>query len=108
MGREKTLRIAGLNIVSHPHSPELYIKLLSSAKTQNVASNYFGNRWGRIGSFYEKNGAYCGHFHLFTDFDQNKPWLDLLSGKQAEQSTVDSIINSTRNYQELGKHLCNL
>ena len=87
----KTIRIAGLNIVSHPHSPSQYVEMFKRAKSQKVAGKYFGNRWGSIGSFSLQSDAYQGHLHLYTDFDQTKPWFDIERGRQADEEDLKAI-----------------
>lgn len=95
--RTKTLRIAGVNVVSHPHSARRYLWMFKLAQELNLAANYFGNRWGIIGNFDRDPRGFFGSLHLYTNINVDRPWLNTKSGQQADENEVSRSVRIPAN-----------
>ena len=51
MPQTRRLRLAALNVKTHPHSPARYEELFRLAKQRRIAVPYHGTRYAMIASF---------------------------------------------------------
>ena len=96
MAKEKTLRVSALNIILHPHSPERYVSILRTTRRNKITTRYRGDRHAMIGYLSQSGpddatGAIEGQIYTYSQIDPNEPWLDMETGKQADQEDLDAV-----------------
>ncbi|MCG7598360.1 DUF4747 family protein [Halomonas sp. McH1-25] len=97
----KTIRISGLNIKTHPHSPDSYVQLFERAISLQKPVNYHGNRYALLGSTHEKTlydrRVITGQIYTFVDFDPTEDWLNT--------ETNEPVSDDLKKEIELPQHL---
>lgn len=94
MAREVTAELAILNIKSHPHSPEKYIKILEFAKQQRLLEHLSPERVGMFGLLSKpREGVLAGEIFTFIKVDKNDPWFDVGKGEVAEKDEVSREVS---------------
>lgn len=96
MARARVLELGALNITAHPHSDEIYLDMLTQARTRQLVAPMRGNRYALIGyvrpSLYDpERTAVEGQLFSFVDFDRNAAWYDTKTGEQAEESALEEV-----------------
>jgi hypothetical protein len=94
MARNKSIEIAALNIVIHPHSPERYLKLFHLAHKHRVAGKYRANQYGMFGTMQSVDvpeEGLRGLFYRFLDLDPDAPWLNIRKHKPAEEDELSDL-----------------
>jgi hypothetical protein len=95
MSRLQLIRIAGLNIKTDPHSPDIYADMLKRAADARIAVNYRGNHYGSIGEITDESegelSVLRGSINTFIDFDKTKSWYNIKSARPAEKDEVTTI-----------------
>ncbi|HCZ9035170.1 DUF4747 family protein [Vibrio sp. 1069] len=100
----KTLKLGAISIVTHPHSPQNYLKLLKQAEKLDRPFNMRGDTWANI-SFIRKlekdqkePGPVAGEFVKYTEIDRNSEWYSIASKDVATEDELKKI-------KELPEHL---
>lgn len=90
MAPRRVLKIGGLNIQTHPHSPERYVELFRDLNTLGESVPVLGSEWGTLGYIklvrekspdVAKKGSVIrirGGFYRYLNIDPNRQWLDLI------------------------------
>ena len=85
MARLKKLEVGALNVKTHPHSPETYIRLFRDAYRAGIVANIRGDDLGMIGTLSEKKQddrqILTGYLYKFMNIDPEEPWLNLKTRK---------------------------
>lgn len=99
----KTVRIGAINIVTHPHSPQNYIKLLQKAEKLNRPIHLMGDTFGSL-SFVSKektdkvdNSIITGEFIKYTDIDFNSEWYNTVSRTSATKEELKKVNELPKN-----------
>lgn len=84
MPRLKTIKVAALNIKTHPHSPGKYTELFQDSFNIKAVGKIRGADWGIIGSLHhgkniEGKPIRYGMIYRYLNIDPNAPWLDFKS-----------------------------
>lgn len=93
----KTIKVSALSIVTHPHSPENYIKLLKKAEKLDRPVNLRGETYATLSFVHplEKNqkepGPISGEFIKYTDIDVNSEWYNIASKETATEAELAKI-----------------
>lgn len=95
----KKLEHSALNIVTHPHSPENYIKLFYAAQKLELPVKIRSDQFGSMIHISEhekgvKNGPILGEIVKYTNIDKDSVWYDLVSKKEAsleDQKKIKSL-----------------
>lgn len=94
----KKMEIAVINITTHPHSPEGYIKLLQDVFDLKSPVGYRGvekfilNKPMPIVREDPTQGIY-GYFHRYVDIDVHGPWMNLERLETIESEDGEPVIN---------------
>lgn len=93
MSRLKTLKVASLNIVIHPHSPDTYVNLLKEAYEGNIEAHVQGNLRSRIGAFREDRTTdgdvlISGYIYFYVSFDPTGKWLNINKNDEADEDDM--------------------
>jgi len=84
-----------LNIVTHPHSPEDYVKLLERGLHVDVPMG--GDRRARIGTLSaigaDPLDGIQGNIYRYTKIDMNSPWLNTESGKEVDPLNIHELVD---------------
>lgn len=95
MARMKTLEVGALNIKMHPHSHELYARLLHDAYRAGAVAKIRGDDWGMLGWLREADhGAepvLYGTLYKFLNIRPDEPWLDLQTRAPVETDEGEPI-----------------
>lgn len=90
--RERTVKLAALNIAANPHPKGIYQALLSRAVDVFQPSKYWGKRNGLIGTVYlQEPGVLSGEIYTFTQIDDSQPWLNLRKRKVTSKEELAEI-----------------
>lgn len=90
--RRRTIKLAALNIVTHPHSVENYRKLWDRAYWLKQRFRTHGDTAAMLGSMGRDfaGNVISGDLFTFLDLDPSLPWYDIQSGEEAtEQQTKE-------------------
>ena len=101
MSREKVIEVGLLNVVIHPHNPELYLELFRDAKRRKLTGRINRSRAARLGPFEEldigTNGTIVvGRLYFYSDIDSGKPWLDDSINDAADENKLSGIKSELR------------
>lgn len=92
---EKTIRVAALNITTHPHSADRYVELLRAAKDNRVVAVARGDRSVLITQFRQPltddPTTYVGTLSSFVALDPHMPWLNIERGEKADPQELEQI-----------------
>lgn len=95
MSRKKTIKLSCINLVTHPHSPENYIKLFNSIHSlrKDVA---IGHRRKMImGSLhtenFQKHDVLYGLLYKFDDIDEHTVWYNTIENSQASDEDMGQL-----------------
>ncbi|MBE0669694.1 MAG: DUF4747 family protein, partial [Anaerolineales bacterium] len=96
MARPKTIKIGALNITTHPHSSEGYIRLFQEASKIKWPVNYWGNYFAKIGYLHNMDSGQpekglSGYIRRFIDVDKSKPWLNTKEDKEAAKEDLEEL-----------------
>ncbi|TOK10813.1 DUF4747 family protein [Vibrio parahaemolyticus] len=100
----KTLRLGALSIVTHPHSAENYIKLLTQAEKLDRPVHMRGDTYANIAYVRKLDrkqkglGPVSGEFIKYTEIDKKSEWYNIVSKEVATEEEIKKI-------QELPEHL---
>lgn len=94
MHRRKTIEISGINIVTHPHSPDTYIQTIRAVNQIPIAVRghdhlmisglrpHLRNDW---------TTGIEGEIVKFSNIDEHAQWVDITSGRLAEDEEVPDL-----------------
>lgn len=104
MSRLPALRLAALNIVLQPHTPERYVDLWQALFDLHKPVPIRGDQslmLGRIEAIDSEDHTkgFIGLIFRFTTIDTNKPWFDIDDGKEADPAVVKREV-------KIPPHLC--
>jgi hypothetical protein len=93
VARDRKIDIAGLNVVTHPHSVEIYINLLKEAFSLKKVVHVRSVHKAMIGELRYINKDYpmsglVGRIYRFIHFDPNEPWFNV---EKHEAATPDEM-----------------
>lgn len=93
MPRNPTLKMAALNVVLQPHTPERYASLWQALFDLHKPIPIRGDQsmmLGRIEAIDPKDHTkgFNGLIFRFTTIDTDKPWFDIEDGKEADPAVV--------------------
>lgn len=94
MSRTKRVTVAALNIVTHPHSPNAYIELLSEMFALKQAAAVHGEQRMLISSLDQSekdNGVITGSIARFTEISSDLPWFNAITLDVAAEDEVQEI-----------------
>lgn len=96
-GRKRVIRVGAVNITTHPHSAEGYVRLLNVAKDMRRAIPIRGKHYGLIGSVRpldsaEPLGPQYGEFHRYFNLDLDGDWYNTAEQKPAEVEELEGIV----------------
>lgn len=82
MARDRKLTIAGINIVTHPHNPESYVRLLKKTFDLRQSVSVRAAQHMMIGELrpYSENDPkqrLAGRIYRFLQIDKNAPWFNV-------------------------------
>lgn len=93
--RKRMLKWGALNIKTNPHSPELYVELISAAARAGNEARYYGNRTAEIGDLadhaVEGVRVLTGNLHLYLDIDVDSPWYNKKAREEIDPEDVGDI-----------------
>ncbi len=98
MARSRKFTIAGLNIVTHPHSSEGYVKLFKSIFRQSLSISVRKNQRVMLGEMrpivtgQDLVDGIFGRIYEFDQIDPNAPWFNV---EKNEVATKDEIAKIT-------------
>ena len=86
MPRARTMSVGVLNIKTHPHSEEMYVKLFDQIYARQLVTKIRGSDWGMIGSLGRlvsdaPEMGLVGTVFRFLNLDPHEPWLDTATRK---------------------------
>lgn len=99
MSREKTIEISGINIVTHPHSPDKYLEIIRQINQKPLPVRghdhlmisglrpYSGDDWST---------GIEGEIVKFSNIDEHAQWVDITSGRLAEDGDVPNLPSHLR------------
>lgn len=94
---KRSVRIGVLNIVTHPHSGEIYQELIRKVHRRKKAGRIRGDRFGMISmpeysKFPNKAGAFVmGNVGTFTQIDSESDWINISTGLKAEAEEKEAL-----------------
>jgi hypothetical protein len=100
MARRSRISVGALNIVTHPHSPEIYTKLFLDAfrvgKKTNRAIRLRGDQYGMVLSCFpvdEKNpeNGIEGEIVRFMEISKDEPWFNVARAEEATKEELGEI-----------------
>ena len=99
MPRKKTIEISGVNIVTQPHSPDKYVEIIRSINQKAVPVR--GNEYLMISGLrpHLNNDWSTGierELVKFSNIDEHAQWVDITSGKLAEDGDVPKLPSHLR------------
>lgn len=104
--RTKHFHLSLINVVTHPHSPEIYQRLFKTALQDSTTVSYLGDRVARIGAADVEGDVIVGALWLYTLIDSDKPMLNVHSRRAMTEREVKSISFDWSavgfNYKEVG------
>ncbi|MFB2863049.1 DUF4747 family protein [Aeromonas sp. MdU4] len=96
MARKK-IEFGAINITTHPHSPENYLKLFRAARRLESNARLRGDQFGRIGLIHKLDnnqgdkGPIAGEILKFTDIDIEGEWFNVKSKSVATEDDMADI-----------------
>lgn len=97
MARNRKFTVAGLNIVTHPHSPENYVKLFRSLFRQTLSIYVRKNQKVMLGEMRPVvtgqdlvNGIF-GRIYEYDQIDPNAPWFNVEKNEVATEDEIAQI-----------------
>ena len=104
MPRLPSIKLAALNVVLQPHTPERYVKLWNALFNLHMPIPYRGDQSVMLGRVepIDPNDltlGFSGLIFRFTTIDTNKPWFDIDDGTEADPATVQKEVR-------IPQHLC--
>jgi hypothetical protein len=91
----KGFEIGAVNVVLHPHSPEIYEKWVKKVFRIRLRGHVHGNRHGAISQLYKTGAAEGVTLHgvisTFIHFDQNRPWFNEQTADDATPQDLGEI-----------------
>lgn len=95
MSRERRITVAGLNIVAHPHSPDIYCRLIQTAFRLKKPVPVHGEQSLLMSSCdlprEEKTDLIKGAIARFTDLSPDLSWFNLGKLDKADDEELKSI-----------------
>lgn len=97
MARNRTIQVSALNVALHRHSESRYIELLQFVKQRRIRAKYHGDRHAMLGfldmqsEVGEAPIVMRGQILSFVEIDPNDAWLNMSTGKQAEESDLNGM-----------------
>jgi hypothetical protein len=94
MRKKRTIQLAAMNIVCHPHSEDIYRDLFKRIRSQNRAFRVHGVRFAKftgLPSRISDQKIIGGHIATFVDINTDAPWLDLKTDKPAEPEATKAV-----------------
>ncbi|SEL32151.1 DUF4747 family protein [Nitrosovibrio tenuis] len=97
MAQNRKITISGLNIVTHPHSPQKYVDLFRSAyrMKKSVAlrttQRLMIGELRRLDSDKEMIEGIYGRIYRFDQIDPNAPWFNVETNEVATQDEIAAI-----------------
>ena len=96
MPRTRTFKFGILNVVLHPHTETAYASLLQKAFDLKRIIPLDGDRRAYLGSCipFSSNPAdgFEGNIYRFTQINQDQPWLNMLTGNEADPDEVEADV----------------
>lgn len=100
MPQEKTIEVGIINVVLHPHSPDLYVKLFREARNNKISGIINKNKRARVGfieNYKDFSGEMLyGRLFFYTVLNPNEPWLDDESGEIASDDQLEQLREQLR------------
>ena len=95
MPRRRTIHLGALNIVIHPHSPEMYLRLFEAAREIKQPVRYWADHMALLGEprSIEKdplNGVY-GYLYRYIEIDSEEPWMNTAAEKPADEKDLEGL-----------------
>lgn len=99
MSRKKTIEISGINIVTQPHSPEGYIKIIKAVNQKPIA--VYGHDHLMVSGLRPHLGGDWttgieGELVKFSNIDEHAQWVNITSGQLAEGEEIPNIPSNIR------------
>ena len=95
MARERTIKVAALNVRVHPHPEGVYRRLLRAAYQLTRPLKIRGDTAFLLSSLdesrYESEGIISGALARFTELDVEQPWFNLESLDIADDKLVSTV-----------------
>lgn len=95
MSRERRVTIAGLNIVAHPHNPDIYRRLIRAVFRLRKPISVRGEQSLLISHFTisrdDPRSYISGTLARFTNISSELSWFDLHTMEEAEEKELDRI-----------------
>ncbi|NLR37332.1 DUF4747 family protein [Aeromonas hydrophila] len=97
MAKNKKIEFGAINITTHPHSPEMYLKLFRAARRLESSARLRGDQFGRIGLIkkldddQKEPGPIEGEILKFTDIDIEGEWFNVKSKSVATEDDMADI-----------------
>lgn len=96
MARDRSLRFSRINIVTHPHTPEGYIKLMRAAFNSGQSVAIRGDQHLMIGEMRYLNAddplqGLFGRLYRFVHIDKNAPWFNVEKNDVATEEELAQI-----------------
>jgi len=96
MPRYRQLRIGGINLVTHPHSPQKYVELIEALFDLRRPVSIRGDQRLMLGELRALNSddplaGLVGFFYRFTHIDSDARWFNIERHKAATESEMRRI-----------------
>lgn len=93
---ERVMRLGPLNVVAQPHSQDIYYRILKHLRRSQRGVRIRGERFGMIASLQDPGGPKSDRFAdgiivTFTPIDAKADWVNISSGKKAEDDELSTI-----------------
>jgi len=93
---ERVMRLGALNVVAQPHSQDIYHQIIKHLRRSQRAVRIRGDRFGMIASLNSLDGPASDRFVeglivTFTPIDVTADWVNITSGKKAQDDELSTI-----------------
>jgi hypothetical protein len=93
---KKRIVMGEINIVSQPHTLDLYIEAFKELHQAKSKVLYHGHRYIEIGTCRELDdvrlpNALTGHFFVFSQINFDDPWLNMLRNAEATDTELNQL-----------------
>lgn len=93
--RDKHLNVSAINIVTHPHSPDTYVRLLRAVFRSKARIKIYGSDYLMIGTLRQYTAddphVLYGQLYRFVHLDSSQPWVNTETNDFATEEDMSGV-----------------